>query len=156
MLGHTKILEEVNLALCTWNWKSGTLELETATPPSCASSFIPFQSWCKCHPKSFTSLGHHYTMLCWQHDLPWWESIPMHLVSWVGIVILHGDAKVDAVVTPFMKGKMVAPDTCHDTLPKEPQCTPASSQPGYFFIKTCRKSKICPGMYKVSKTWVQN
>ena len=32
----------------------------------------------------------------------------MHLVNSVGIFALSGDAKVDALITPFMKGEMGA------------------------------------------------
>ena len=35
-------------------------------------------------------------------------------------VTLSRDAKVDALITPFTKGEMVAPGAYHDTLPKVP------------------------------------
>ena len=82
------------------------------------------------------------------------KSLHMHLVNWVGIVALSRDAEVDTLITPFMKGEMVAPGAYCDTLPQVPWCALTSSQPGYIFIKTCRKNIICTGMYKVSKTWV--
>ena len=46
---------------------------------------------------------------------------------------------MDALIAPFMKGEMVAPGAYHDTLAKVPQHTPTMSQPGYVFIKTCKK-----------------
>ena len=48
-------------------------------------------------------------MLWWCHDLFWQESLHMHLVNWVRIVTLNGDAKADALTTPFTKEEMAAP-----------------------------------------------
>ena len=110
MLGCTKYSVwcypgSMNLKLKTWepgirNWNPH---------PLMHLSFIPFQCLCKCcHLKYLTSLGHHHTMLQWCHDLFWWESLHIHLVNWVGIVTLSRDAKAGALITTFMKGKMVA------------------------------------------------
>ena len=49
------------------------------------------------------------------------------LVNWVEAVSLCGDAKVDALVTPFVKGEMEAPGA------------PVSRQPGYVLLETCRE-----------------
>ena len=59
----------------------------------------------------------------------------MCLVTRAEVVTLSRDTKVDALVTPFVKGEMAAPGTYHDTLPQVPQCTPTSSLPGFGFIK---------------------
>ena len=150
---HWSTLEELTWlwALKTWNPGIGNWNPHPLVHPS----FIPFQCWCKCHhPKSLMSLAHHHMMLWWCHDLFWQESLQMHLVNWVGIVSLSRDTKVDALITLFMKGKMTAPGTYLDSHLQVPQCTPALSQPGYIFIKICRKSIICTGRYKVSKTSV--
>ena len=59
----------------------------------------------------------------------------MHLVTWAEVVALSRDTKADTLVTPFIKGEMGAPGTYHDTLPKVPQCSTVSGQPGFSFIK---------------------
>ena len=102
-------LEEVNLALWTQNLKLWTQNPLVHLP------FITFQCWHKCHHlKSLTSLGHHHMILWWHHDLFWWGNLCMHLVTWAEVVALSTDAKVDALVTPFVKGGMVAPGAYHD------------------------------------------
>ena len=126
----------------TWDPETGNWNHETGNwnpHPLMHPPFIFIQCWCKCcYLKSLTSLGHHHTAL---------------MTSWV--VTLSGDAEANDLITPFMKGEMVAPGACCDTLPQVPWYAPMSSQPGYvFLLKTCRKSIICTGMYEVSKTWV--
>ena len=62
------------------------------------------------------------------------RKVCMHLVTWVEVVTLSRDAKVDTLVTTFVKGEMVAPGTYHDILPQVSPYAPASSQPGFGFI----------------------
>ena len=77
--------------------------------------------------------------LWWCHDLFWWESLCMHLVNWAGIVTLNRDVEADALLTLFMKEEMVVSFAYHDTILQVPWCAPTLSQPGYVFIKTCKK-----------------
>ena len=51
----------------------------------------------------------------------------------------------------FIEWETVVQGAYHDTLPQVPQCTPASSQPGYDLLKHIKNINDCRTVQKATK-----